>query len=67
MTYDPFPALPSPMHGQINLYQNNDHLNPHGFQRLIPSFVQMMNAFVPRLEKQRREQSPPEASLPTAK
>lgn len=66
MTYDPFPALPSPLHGEINLYQNNDHLNPHGFQRLIPSFAQAMKAFAPGREQQPGNQQRPGPSPPTA-
>lgn len=67
MTYDPFPALPSPLHGEINLYQNNDHLNPHGFQRLIPSFTEAMNAIAPGREKQPEYQPPSGPSPPTEK
>lgn len=41
-TFDPFPALPSPLHGHVSLYANNDHLNAHGFQQLIPLFLRAM-------------------------
>ncbi|MBE0585779.1 MAG: acyltransferase, partial [Desulfofustis sp.] len=42
--YDPFPAVESPLLDGINIYSNQDHLNPFGYHLLIPSFARAMDA-----------------------
>ncbi len=43
-TIDPFPFFTSPLVDGINLYQNTDHLNPYGFQYVIPFFSKAMDS-----------------------
>jgi hypothetical protein len=42
-SYDPFPEIDSPLCDDRVIYANQDHLNPYGYQLLIPSFHRQMD------------------------
>jgi len=46
-SYDPFPEIGSPLLDGTVIYANQDHLNPFGYQLLIPSFQRAMDALFP--------------------
>lgn len=57
--FDPSLSMPEPLHNNINMYIDIDHLNEYGCQFLLPSFTEAMDRLMAGRKENTNDQAPP--------